>query len=76
MLEFIDAVSPAAVVISGTRRPAHQRPPTGWAEKIQQRDITLFDQLETGAVELTFSRRRLRMKAFLGDQSLRLNRAD
>ena len=73
--EFLDAVAPSAVIVSGAPRPAAERPAEGWAARLAEQGISVFDQRRCGAVQLDLSSGRLALRAFLGGQSLTLNRA-
>lgn len=52
-LEFIEAVSPKAIISSHWHYPEHERIPDKWKKDIQRRGITLLDQKNTGAVTIT-----------------------
>ena len=49
--DFIDAVSPDAIVVSSAEFPSHERLPLNWRRNLGNRGIRLMDQAEFGAIE-------------------------
>ena len=72
---FLAAADPA-VIIANARSFDEENPgEDGWRKTIAERDITLFDQAETGGVDIDVHPNRLEIRAFLSDQSFTLYRA-
>lgn len=66
--DFLAAVRPSALVCSGANFPPAERVSEEWARDVTARDIALFRQDKTGAVEIEIAREEWRARAFLGDQ--------
>jgi ComEC/Rec2-related protein len=69
--EFLRIVDPLAVVSTNAAFPANEQIPEGWRREMQLRGIALFDQSETGAVDIHFGSREFRIDATVNGQSLR-----
>ncbi len=67
--EFINAVAPEVIVSTHAGFPDSERIPEGWRRKIAAKDIALFDQSRTGAVEIDLSPSRLKVKSYLTAQT-------
>jgi competence protein ComEC len=68
---MIDSVSPRAVVINGLSKAA-----ASWAGDLRERGIAIFNQRETGAVQIRIEGSNTVLDAFLGDRSLILETAN
>jgi competence protein ComEC len=69
--EFLDGVSPRAIVASSPRFPENERVKDDWAQMVAARGITLFRQDETGAVTLRFFRNHWEASPHLGGETFR-----
>ena len=65
--EFLDAVSPAAIVSTNETFPPGETIPEGWRRMVDNRGIALFDQKKTGAVEIEITLGELVVSSFVGD---------
>ena len=72
--EFLLAVRPQAIVASNRSFPATQQISSAWREMLQKHQITLFDQQQSGAVEILAGPTSLKMKAYVNGQSLTLSK--
>jgi len=68
---FLDAVRPRLIVATSTEFPEHERISEQWAEQLRARDIKLFRQDETGAVELNFSNQEWSARAYVTGEVFR-----
>jgi ComEC/Rec2-related protein len=68
---FLDAVRPRLIIATSREFPAHERISEQWAEQLRVRDIKLFRQDETGAVELNFSSQEWSARAYLTGEVFR-----
>jgi ComEC/Rec2-related protein len=73
---FIDAVAPRAVIVSAPYRPRSRESRHRMKAFIHSQEIELFEQAKTGAISIRFDAEHAYIKAFLGNQSLTLKRAD
>ena len=64
---FVNAVNPQIVIASHSVFPPEEQVPSKWKEDIAQRDVRVFDQLETGAVRIDLEDSTLTATPFLGD---------
>ena len=72
---FLGAVQPRLIVATSRDFPQPERISDEWAQRVQTRDIKLFRQDETGAVELEFSESDWQARAYLtGEIFRRTNR--
>ena len=67
--EFVAAVSPHALITSNASFPSGEVFTEKQRADLKRRGIWVFDQSETGAVEITISEIRLRLDAYRGGQS-------
>ena len=68
---FLDAVRPRLIVATSRDFPQQERISDEWAEQVRARDIKLFRQDETGAVELEFGEREWQARAYLTGEIFR-----
>jgi ComEC/Rec2-related protein len=68
---FLDAVRPRLIIATSREFPEHERISEQWAEQLRARDIKLFRQDETGAVELNFSADEWSARAYLTGEVFR-----
>ena len=70
--EFLNAVQPRLVVATSRDFPRHERVDDQWAESIQRlRQIKLFRQDETGAVEIFLQRNGWDARAYVTGEIFR-----
>ncbi len=72
--EFLQLAQPRAIVASNRPFPAHQGIKPAWRQMLQDRGIVLFDQLQTGAVEILVGTGSVQLKAYVNGQALTLSR--
>ena len=72
--EFLLAVRPQAIVASNRSFPATEQIPAAWQKMLQKHQIILFDQQQSGAVEILAGSNSLEMKAYVNGQSLTLSK--
>ena len=53
-LDFVRAVQPRLIVATSCDFPRHERVDDQWAEDLRAKDVRLFRQDQTGAVEIRF----------------------
>jgi len=68
---FLDAVRPRLVVATSRDFPQQERISDEWAGQVRARNIKLFRQDETGAVELEFGEREWQARAYLTGEIFR-----
>jgi len=68
---FLDAVRPRLIIATSREFPEHELISEEWAEQLRDRDIKLFRQDETGAVELNFSGYEWSARAYLTGEVFR-----
>ena len=68
---FLDAVRPRLIIATSREFPEHERISEEWAKQLRDRDIKLFRQDETGAVELNFSGNEWSARAYLTGEVFR-----
>src|SRR5947208_3662421 len=68
---FLDAVRPRLIVATSRDFPQQERISDEWAGQVRARDIKLFRQDETGAVELEFGEREWQARAYLTGEIFR-----
>jgi len=68
---FLDAVRPRLIIATSSEFPEHERINDQWAEQVRGRNIKLFRQDETGAVELDFSKQEWSARAYLTSEVFR-----
>jgi competence protein ComEC len=68
--EFLNAVSPLAVISTDAFFPPEEKIPTPWKKSLTQKGIVLFNQSQTGAVEIQCHPDRLELRGFVNGQSL------
>jgi ComEC/Rec2-related protein len=69
--KFLDAVQPRLIVATSRDFPQPERISDEWSERVRARDIKLFRQDETGAVELEFSESEWQARAYLTGEIFR-----
>ncbi|MEM7146686.1 MAG: ComEC/Rec2 family competence protein [Verrucomicrobiota bacterium] len=69
LTEFLNAVQPLAVISTNARFPPEEQIPAAWKAILIQKNITLFDQANTGAVEIQCHPDRLEIEGFLNNQT-------
>ncbi len=69
--KFLNAVRPQAIVATSRDFPNSERITDTWAEIVRAREIKLFRQDETGAVELRFFRDRWEATPYLTSETFR-----
>jgi len=70
-IPFLDAVRPRLIIATSREFPEHERISEQWAEQLRARDIKLFRQDETGAVEVKFSGNEWSARAYLTGETFR-----
>jgi competence protein ComEC len=68
---FLDAARPRLIIATSMEFPEHERINEQWAEQLRARNIKLFRQDETGAVELKFSGNEWRARGYLTGEIFR-----
>jgi competence protein ComEC len=68
---FLDAARPRLIIATSMEFPEHERISEQWAEQLRARNIKLFRQDETGAVELKFSGNEWRARGYLTGEIFR-----
>jgi len=68
---FLDAVRPRLIIATSREFPEHERISEQWADEVRAREIKLFRQDETGAVELDFSAKEWSARAYLTGEVFR-----
>ena len=68
---FLRIVDPIAIVSTNADFPATERIPDSWRREMQLRGIELFDQSESGAVDIRLGSRELTLKGIVNGQTLR-----
>jgi competence protein ComEC len=68
---FLDAVQPRLIVATSRDFPQQERISDEWARRVRARGIKLFQQDETGAVELEFGERDWQGRAYLTGEIFR-----
>jgi competence protein ComEC len=68
---FLDATKPRLIIASSRDFPEYERIGDDWAQRIRARDIKLFRQDETGAVELRFWRNDWEARAYVTGETFR-----
>ena len=68
---LLDAVRPRLIIATSRDFPAHQRIDEEWAEQVRSKNIKLFRQDETGAVELRFARDEWQARAYMTGETFR-----
>jgi beta-lactamase superfamily II metal-dependent hydrolase len=68
---FLEAVRPRLIVATSRDFPAYQRVDEEWAEQVRSKNIKLFRQNETGAVELRFARDVWQARAYMTGEIFR-----
>jgi competence protein ComEC len=66
--EFLNAVNPLAVVSTNAFFPPEEQVPSTWKAMLSRKGIPLFDQAETGAVDIQCHPDSLQLRGFLNDQ--------
>lgn len=69
--DFLRIVDPLAVVSTNVTFPAGEAIPESWRRALKKRGIVLFDQAETGAVEIRLDSRELQIDAKVNAQTFR-----
>ncbi|MEY2526571.1 MAG: competence protein ComEC, partial [Verrucomicrobiota bacterium] len=68
---ILEAVRPRLIIATSREFPAHQRISAEWAEHVRSKNIKLFRQDETGAVELRFARDDWQARAYITGETFR-----
>jgi beta-lactamase superfamily II metal-dependent hydrolase len=68
---FLDEVRPRLIIATSREFPDHERISEQWAEQLRVRDIKLFRQDETGAVEVSFTGDEWSARAYLTGEVFR-----
>ena len=68
---FLDAVKPKLIVATSRNFPEYERISDEWANVVRGKDIKLFRQDETGAVELRFGQREWIARAYVTGETFR-----
>ncbi len=68
---FLDAVKPKLIVATSRNFPEYERISDEWANAVRAKDIKLFRQDETGAVELCFGQRDWTARAYVTGETFR-----
>jgi competence protein ComEC len=71
--EFLAAAKPGAIVCASAGFPAAARVPDEWRAEVEARGVTVFDQSETGAVEIESTGESVVARPYLGGPSWRLD---
>jgi competence protein ComEC len=69
--EFLAAVRPQLVIATSRDFPQHERIDDQWAEELRRRDIKLFRQNDTGAVEIYLRPNEWVARAYLTGETFR-----
>ncbi len=72
--EFIRAVNPQAIISSNLTFPANEQITPEWRAMLKRQQITLFDQQQSGGVEILIGPNSLTLKGYLNDQVLTLSK--
>jgi len=72
--EFLQAARPQAIVATNHPFPANEAIDPAWRRMLQGQGIVLFDQSQTGAVEILVGSGSLELKAYVNGQALTLSR--
>lgn len=73
--DFIRTVNPTAIITANTTFPVELAAPVGWIDALRNEGFTVFDQLETGAVTLTFSDGHASIRPFIGEGEVTISPA-
>ena len=68
---FLNAVKPKLIVATSRNFPEYERISDEWANAVRAKDIKLFRQDETGAVELCFGQRDWTARAYVTGETFR-----
>lgn len=68
--EFLDAVRPGIVIITGAEFPASQVPDPDWCDRVASRGIALFRQDVTGAVRIECDLAEIRASGYLDGRTI------
>ncbi len=74
LAEFLLAVDPLAIIASNQNFPITEQISPDWQEMLRERGIVLFDQQQSGGVEILAGPESLKIKGYLNDQSLTLSK--
>jgi competence protein ComEC len=69
--QFLDAVQPKVIIATSRDFPEHERIPDDWAQMVRDRNIILFRQDETGAVNLKFFQHGWTATGFINHETFR-----
>lgn len=72
--EFLQVAQPRAIVATNRPFPVHEQITPAWKRMVSDHGITLFDQSQTGAVEILVGASSLELKAYVNGQSLTLSK--
>ncbi|MFK5922734.1 MAG: ComEC/Rec2 family competence protein [Verrucomicrobiota bacterium] len=72
--EFIATVNPQAIISSQRAFPANEQITPAWRAMVKKRGIHLFDQQQSGCVEILIGSDALKLQGYLGDQTLVLSK--
>lgn len=67
--EFLTTVEPLVVVSTNASFPPDEKIPDEWMKILSDKNITLFDQSKTGAVDIQCHPDKLQIQSFLNSQS-------
>jgi beta-lactamase superfamily II metal-dependent hydrolase len=68
---FLDAVRPRLIIATSSEFPENERINEQWVEQLRSRNIKLFRQDETGAVQLNFSNQEWTARAYMTGEVFR-----
>jgi competence protein ComEC len=68
---FLDAVRPRLIIATSSEFPENERINEQWVEQLRSRNIKLFRQDETGAVQLNFSNQEWTARAYITGEVFR-----
>ncbi len=74
--EFINAVQPRAIGVHQVRTLAQRQAVQAWIARVSKKEIPVFNQEQTGAIEISVSPQALILGGFMNHQTLRLPRTD
>jgi competence protein ComEC len=74
--EFINAVQPRAIGVHQVRTLTQRQAVQAWMAQVGQKGIPVFNQEQSGAIEISLSPQELLLRGFMNHQTLRLLRRD
>ena len=72
--EFLLAVDPQAIIASNRSFPATEQITPAWRNMLRKQGVVLFDQQQSGCVEILAGPDSIKLKGYLNDQLLTLSK--